>query len=324
MNKRSVALGAFVVIAMGLAVVLVTALGKGRFFGGGRTQAVVWFDKSVKGLTIGAPVTFRGVPVGQVEAIGVELDPQSLQSRLPITLAVSTEALSIKARGRGAQREALQSLIDRGLVAQMVTQSLVTGQVLIDLTIGQPPATPVAQAAEGPLVIPHVGGNFDRLLEQVSELPLKDTVADVRATMQSVRQLADESRASLVKMQGDVGRVAGQATQTLQRAGDDFHQVSLQTGASLKSLQGLADSGQRLVLDVQPRVVGAVDALHGAANDVRTGMGELSAWVAPGSPARTDLDGALRDLARSARSFSALVEDIEEQPNVLIFGRPHE
>ena len=121
MNKRSVALGAFVVIAMGLAVVLVTALGKGRFFGGGRTQAVVWFDKSVKGLTIGAPVTFRGVPVGQVEAIGVELDPQSLQSRLPITLAVSTEALSIKVRGRGAQREALQSLIDRGLVAQMVT-----------------------------------------------------------------------------------------------------------------------------------------------------------------------------------------------------------
>lgn len=169
-----------------------------------------------------------------------------------------------------------------------------------------------------------MGGNFDRLLEQVSELPLKDTVADVRATMQSVRQLADESRASLVKMQGEVGRVTGQATQTLQRAGDDFHQVSLQTGASLKSLQGLADSGQRLVLDVQPRVVGAVDALHGAANDVRTGMGELSAWVAPGSPARTDLDGALRDLARSARSFSALVEDIEEQPNVLIFGRPHE
>lgn len=324
MNKRSVALGAFVVIAMGLAVVLITALGKGRFFGGGRTQAVVWFDKSVKGLTIGAPVTFRGVPVGQVEAIGVELDPQSLQSRLPITLAVSTESLSIKARGRRAQREALQSLIDRGLVAQMVTQSLVTGQAMIDLNIGPTPAQPVAQAPDGPLVIPHVGGNFDRLLEQVSELPLKDTVADVRATMQSVRQLADESRASLVKMQGDVGRVTGQATQTLQRAGDDFHQVSLQTDASLKSLQGLADSGQRLVLDVQPRVVGAVDALHGAANDVRAGMGELSAWVAPGSPARTDLDGALRDLARSARSFSALVEDIEEQPNVLIFGRPHE
>jgi len=57
---------------------------------------------------------------------------------------------------------------------------------------------------------------------------------------------------------------------------------------------------------------------------VRSGMGEISAWVAPGSAARTDLDGALRDLARSARSFSALVEDIEEQPNVLVFGRPHE
>lgn len=324
MNKRSVALGAFVVIALGLAVVLITALGKGRFFGGGQTRAVVWFDKSVKGLTVGAPVTFRGVPVGQVEAIGVELDPQSLQSRLPITLAVSTESLSIKARGRGAQRDALKALIDRGLVAQMVTQSLVTGQAMIDLSIGPAPATPVAQASDGPLVIPHMGGNFDRLLEQVSELPLKDTVAEVRATMQSVRQLADEARTSVVSVRGEVSRATSQATQTMQRAGNDFHEVSMQTGATLRSLQGLADSGQRLMLDVQPRVVGAVDALHGAANDVRAGMGELSAWVAPGSPARTDLDGALRDLARSARSFSALVEDIEEQPNVLIFGRTHE
>ncbi|MBU0914915.1 MlaD family protein [Aquabacterium parvum] len=324
MKKRSVALGAFVVVALALAVVLITALGKGRFFGGGRTLAVVWFDKSVKGLTIGAPVTFRGVPVGQVDAIGVELDPSSLASRMPITLAISTEALSIKARGRRAQREALQSLIDRGLVAQMVTQSLVTGQVMIDLNIAQAPAQAVAQPPEGPLVIPHVGGNFDRLLEQVSELPLKDTVSDVRATMQSVRQLAEEARASVAAIKGDVGRVTGEATQTLQGAGKDFHQVSQQTTATLQSLQSLADGGQRLMLDVQPRVVGAVDALHGAANDVRTSMGELSAWVAPGSPTRTDLDGALRDVARSARSFSALVEDIEEQPNMLIFGRSRE
>lgn len=324
MNKRSVALGAFVLMALVLAVVLITALGKGRFFGGGRTQAVVWFDKSVKGLTIGAPVTFRGVPVGQVEAIGVELDPQSLQSRLPITLAVSTDALSIKVRGHRAQRDALQDLINRGLVAQMVTQSLVTGQVMIDLNIGPPPPVPVAQSADGPLYIPHVGGNFDRLLEQVSELPLKDTVADVRATMQSVRQLAEEARASVAAVKGDVGRVTHQATQTLQVAGTDFHQVTQQTTATLQSLQALADGGQRLMLDVQPRVIGAADALQGAANDVRSSMGELSAWVSPGSATRTDLDGALRDLARSARSFSALVEDIEEQPNVLIFGRSHE
>lgn len=306
MNKRSVALGAFVVVALALALGLITALGKGRFFGGGRTQAVVWFDKSVKGLTVGAPVTFRGVPVGQVETIGVELDPQSLASRMPIVLSISTDALSIKARGRGAQRQALQDLINRGLVAKMVTQSLVTGQVLIDLNIAQAPAVPVAQASEGPLVIPNVGGHFDRLLEQVSELPLKETVDDMRATLQSVRALAEEARSTVVAAKGDVGKVTGQATQTLQ------------------SLQALSDSGQRLIGDVQPRVVDAVGALHNAADDVRISMGELSAWVAPGSPTRTDFDGAVRDMARSARNLSALVEDIDEKPNVLIFGRPHD
>ena len=141
MNRRSVALGAFVVIALGLAVVLVTALGKGRFFGGGRTQAVVWFDKSVKGLTIGAPVTFRGVPVGQVEAIGVELDPQSLQSRLPITLAAPRPIDEAISTAGGVRFEALdEHLMLRAMpgvfcAGEMLDWEAPTGGYLLSATL---------------------------------------------------------------------------------------------------------------------------------------------------------------------------------------------
>lgn len=324
MNKKAIAVGAFVVVALAMAVTLVLALGKGRFFGAGQVKAVVWFDKNVKGLTVGSPVTFRGVPVGQVDTIEVVLDPATLVSRMPVTLTLSSEALSVHERGRRAQREAVEALINRGLVAQMVTQSLVTGQAMIDLSIAKPPAQPVAQQDDRPLRIPQVGGSFDQLLEQVSELPLKDTVADLRATLLSVRQLADEARISVVQVRGDVGKVSGEAVRTLQLAGTDFHQVSGQATKTLRSVERLSDQGRGLVSDVQPRLVEAVDAIHLAAGDVRVGMGELSAWVAPGSPTRSNLDGALRDMARSARSFSALVEDIEDQPNALIFGRSHD
>jgi paraquat-inducible protein B len=321
MKSRALALGAFVVVAMVLAVVLVTALGKGRWFGGGQTRVVVWFDANVKGLNVGAPVTFRGVPVGQVDTIAVELDPETLRSRIPVTLAVSTDAMSLHVRGKEAQREALHKLIDRGLAARMVTQSLVTGQAMIDLLVADAPAQPLAQPDEGPLRIPQVGGTFDRILEQVSELPLKDTVAQFQATMQSIRALAEQTRNSMASVQRDVGRVANQAVLTTKVAGEDLHRVSQDASATLVSVKDLADQGREMVVTVQPSLLQATQSMQAAAGQVQSGMGELSAWIAPGSPTRVSLDGAVQDLSRSARSFSALVEDLEDQPNALIFGR---
>ena len=321
MKTRAFALGAFVAAALVLAVVLVTVLGKGRWFGGGQTRVVVWFDANVKGLNVGAPVTFRGVPVGQVDTISVELDPQTLRSRIPVTLAVSTSAMSLKVRGAAAQREALHQLIDRGLSARMVTQSLVTGQAMIDLLVAAPPTQPIAQPEEGPLHIPQVGGTFDRILEQVSELSLKDTVAQFQATMKSVHALADQTRVSLVSVQHNVDRLTEQALVTSRQAGDDLHRVSLDTSATLQSVRGLADQGREMVVTVQPGLVQATRSMKDAAVQVQSGMGELQAWMAPGSPTRSNLDGAVQDLSRSARSFSALVDELQDRPNALIFGR---
>lgn len=306
MKTRSLALGGFVVVALSLAVVLVTALGSGHWFGGGQTRAVVWFDKNVKGLAVGAPVTFRGVPIGQVESIEVELDPETLQSRMPVTLAISTDAMSLKSKGAQSQRQALSSLIDRGLVAQMVTQNLVTGQAMIDLSINPEKARPMAQPEDGPLRIPQVGGALDRLIDQASELSLKDTVAEFRSTMKSIQLLADDARKTVVLLQQDVGQVAGEAQR------------------SLMSIRGFADQGQSMLNQAGPEITQAAQSINAAAGEMQTSMAALSDWVAPGSPTRVNLDSTLQDLSRSARTFTLFVEDIEEQPNALIFGRSND
>lgn len=324
MKTRSLALGGFVVVALSLAVVLVTALGSGHWFGGGQTRAVVWFDKNVKGLTVGAPVTFRGVPIGQVESIEVELDPKTLQSRMPVTLAISTDAMSLKSKGAQSQRQALSSLIDRGLVAQMVTQSLVTGQAMIDLSINPEKARPIAQAEDGPLRIPQVGGALDRLIDQASELSLKDTVAEFRSTMKSIQLLADDARKTVVLLQRDVGQLAGHASQTTQGIGEDFHKVAGEAQRSLISIRGFADQGQSMLNQAGPEITQAAQSINVAAGEMQTSMAELSDWVAPGSPARVNLDSTLQDLSRSARTFTLFVEDMEEQPNALIFGRSND
>ncbi len=243
---------------------------------------------------------------------------------MPVTLTLSTDAMSVKARGADAQRQALQALVDRGLVAQMVVQSLVTGQAMIDLSIRADKAKPVAQAPEGPLHIPQVGGAFDQLMDQVAGANLKDTVEDFRSTMISIRALADDARSTVVQVQKDVGHVAGQALQSTQRAADDFHVAAVEAQRTLVSVRSFADQSQTMVAQASPEITQAVRALNKAAGEMQTSMSAVSSWVGPGSPTRVSLDSALQDFARSARSFTSLVEDIDEQPNALIFGRSHD
>jgi len=158
-------------------------------------------------------------------------------------------------------------------------------------------------------------------MDQVSGANLKDTVEEFRSTMISIRALADDARKTVVLVQKDVGQVAGQALQSTQRAGDDFNRVASEAQRTLASVRGFADEGKALVAQSRPEITQAARALNDAAGEMHTSMSALSDWVGPGSPTRVSLDGALQDFARSARSFTSLVEDIDEQPNALIFGR---
>ena len=94
MKRHAFLVGAFVLLALVLVVAGVLTLNKSGWFTP-RHQAVIYFDDSVKGLYIGAPVTFRGVKMGEVTRIGVEVNQQTLVARIPVTLTLGTESLQM-------------------------------------------------------------------------------------------------------------------------------------------------------------------------------------------------------------------------------------
>ena len=123
-------IGIFVLGALALIVAAILFFGSGAVFKQ-RFTAVSYFPGSVAGLQIGAPVTFRGVRVGQVKSIGIRIDPDPTHSIVQVNMELVPEA--VQGHGNSGTQEALPALVERGLTAQLVLQSLVTGMLQVDL-----------------------------------------------------------------------------------------------------------------------------------------------------------------------------------------------
>src|SRR5215510_12065410 len=134
-------IGAFVVSAIVLVVAGVLLFGGGKFFQE-RLPYVLFFDSSVEGLNVGAPVIFRGVQVGQVTEISAIANPQTFDVRIRVTIVIVRGVVKV---GEGQHfddpRQGVAGLIQKGARATLRMQSFVTG--LLYVAIDFFPDTPI-------------------------------------------------------------------------------------------------------------------------------------------------------------------------------------
>ena len=84
--KKSM-IGAFVLGAVALGVGAVIVFGSGMFFTP-KYEFILFFENSVNGLQVGAPVLFRGVPIGQVTGISIDADAGDLHFYIPVVVEI--------------------------------------------------------------------------------------------------------------------------------------------------------------------------------------------------------------------------------------------
>ena len=132
------------------------------------------FDQSMRGLTVGAPVEFKGVEFGRVTSITLDYDPQKQIFPVVVDAAIYPKRLGpvhqkmLKvfnhAEGDAAgARRLIGTFVEHGLRAQARSGNLITGQMYISLDF-YPDAPKVAfdMSAE-PIVIPTVPGSLEKL-----------------------------------------------------------------------------------------------------------------------------------------------------------------
>ncbi len=167
----------------------------------GPAQAVLfYFNQSLRGLSPGAPIDFRGVVIGEVKSIGVEFDRNTREFRMPVLVQIYPDRLSRRdvtpaTAAQITQRQGLKFLIEKGLRAQLRTGNLLTGQlyVALDFFPKAPPAK--IDLDKNPLELPVMPNSLDELQSQIQEIasklnkvPFEQIGADLRTTLATLNK----------------------------------------------------------------------------------------------------------------------------------------
>ena len=115
---RQTAVGAFVLGGTVLVLAAIILFGKFQIFNPTLRAAIV-FQDSISGLTVGSPVTFRGVRVGAVDSIALQFDPKTRTAYIPVIVQLNPDSVRI-ARGNDSDTADLARLITGGLRAELV------------------------------------------------------------------------------------------------------------------------------------------------------------------------------------------------------------
>jgi paraquat-inducible protein B len=211
------------------------------------------FDQSVRGLAAGSPVEFRGIVIGEVTDVRLELDEQSGRFRIPVRIEIEPERFTRERMDEQTRREFMDRLVAAGLRAQLKSGNLLTGQLVVGLDMF-PKAKPAQMAWNGPL----------------PEVPTIPTPIE-------------EITANLTQLVDRLGKLP-------------VEQIGAELNASLKELRGTLEQAERT-------------------------LASANALIRPDSAVTTELRRTLLELSDAARALGLAADQIESEPDSLIFGK---
>jgi paraquat-inducible protein B len=282
----------------------------------------MFFEGSIKGLNIGSPVMFRGVKIGSVTDINLILSTKDLSLRIPVVAELDLERWVLTGGERRDPRR-LKQLIDRGLRAQLQTQSFVTGQLLIALDFfPDKPARYDGTVKEYP-EIPTMPTTLEALSKTLEELPLKEIVTKLELAIDGIQKLVNspETRESLESLnhtlkntQKVVQHIDEQVEplmMSLAKTSETAQETLTQAKSSMSAIEG---NIKDLAATTKETLKTTQDALKQAERTLGT--------YSEDSPASYELNRTLKEMSAAARSLKLLSDYLERHPEALLRGKP--
>ena len=242
-NKR--AIGIFLLLGFLLFI------GSLLFFFGGRLERnyvtpVLFFEGSVKGLTVGSNVYFRGVPVGHVEKI--QMIPNNEDKIvIPVYIRIDPRMTANGKMSKSQMEKWIADLVDHGLKGKLQTQSVLTGQMTIELDFY--PKYPHNHLAEKYNIdeteIPTVPSILDEISHNLGKIPLSDISANMNGLLQNLNndipELLRQSTAAVVSINKLANSISGPGSNTIA----DFNKMIRDVSNAARAISQLSDYLER-------------------------------------------------------------------------------
>ncbi|HVT58201.1 MAG TPA: MlaD family protein [Thermoanaerobaculia bacterium] len=318
-------IGAFVLGGVTLAAIAVGVLGSGKLFRHA-IPFVLYFPTSVEGLNVGAPVKFKGVEVGAVSRILLNLDrPEMSEANIPVFVDVDMDKVMRKGGPLDLEDPVVfHNFVERGLRAELESQSLLTGQLFVELDFHPEIPARFVQPADYryreiptiPNTLERAGLTVEELLNQLKRANLPALVRSATVALDGVRNLVEspEIRRDLVAV-GTTLRNADRAMAGLDQTASRLEQ---RVGPLATSLVSTSEQTRQTVV----RAEAAIARADAAIEDVQTTLAAVRVQIEPGSPISHELLRTLGETAAAARSVRELAEYLQRNPSSLVLGRP--
>ena len=319
-QRLPLAIGAFIFGAIILVFIALLFFSGGRIFAE-KAPVVMYFNNSVQGLQVGAPVKLKGVVIGEISDISIDFPNDSSQG---VTASVHADLLLKRINLKGIQvgEEFFSHAIENGLRAQLNYLSLLTGQLYVELDFYPNTSAHFHDDKDSLLELPTIATDFESLFKDLQSLNLKNVITNVDKLAQQLSDIAASG-----KIQQALDNFDSAATAVRNTA---VHIDTTQATLGTKSAEVLTklDSLLMQLNKDEPQMVESLNlslaALHKTLVSIDQLANQAGNSLDQNSPLVIELTNTLAEISRTARALRSLSETLDEQPEAIIRGKQGE
>lgn len=322
-------IGTFVLVALIITIAAIVVLGKIKFRDD-RFRCVAYFTGSLFGLDVGAPVTFRGVTIGRVSAVRINVDQNRNAYIIPVTIDIEpTTSLTTSLATEWSQetvRTTLTQMIDQGLRAQLKVTSLLTGKLYIELALHPGNTAPLHGTDPHLLEIPTMPSGLEQITQKLESLPLTEIVNKAAVALDGINSIinSQETRRALTAAAATLDRL----NSLLARADSEFPAITQELKKGLANIGTLAKTADTLLHTADSQLPGLsqefkqlLTGLTSTTATLTKALTNLEQMTAKDSLLTYQLGVSLQEIERAAVSIRQLTDYLQQNPNALVFGQ---
>lgn len=313
-------IGAFVVGAVVLVVGGVLMFGSGKFLKE-TVPYVMYFQGSVKGLDVGAPVVWRGVKIGTVTDVFLRADPVTLTVEIPVFVEAEPHRME-KIREDSVKRpprETVKLLIEKGLRAQLQMQSLVTGKLMIELDYH--PDKPARFYGSDPeyFEIPTIGSDLAELAEKIEKAPIEEILEKLHSAVDGIEKVVNSPE--VMDAISSLNNTLDAAEKLIEKVDKHVDPLLTATGETLRDTQNLVRNVDGKVGPLASSAENTIKAAAVALDRAQKTLKSVEQSTGDDSALYYEINRTLVELSGAARSIRLLTDYLNQHPESLLYGK---